>query len=511
SWAKLCRPLHLGGLGFRDFAIFNQALLAKQCWRILQNPDLLLSRVLKSVYFPSETILTASGRARPSWGWKSIIHGRDLLLRGLRWQVGCGHLIDPCIDNWLPNPSLLKPRLCRSTPYLGPPTVSGFIRNGVWNGPLLRYWFTPESVSSIMSIPLPLSQVHDRIIWHFTPSGEYSSSSGFALGLSLNEDRSILSASPYDDEIWATVWSLKVQPKLRFFLWRLLHRALPTINALNTRDLRLPPLCPVCHLEDETVEHLLFGCFVSRRFYALTNLQPIPYETSHMCLAWRHILQTSPLLGPVWVVAWWRIWKSRNHVVFNATQFRIHVMFRQFSHHAAELSLVQHCSSLVPRSSPLRAPVPSEWVAPLRDRLKINVDGAVRAGVGGGTGWVLRDSSGSILNAIGTPYPGISDPQVLELLALRDACLWCLRFNVLQVDIEGDAETTFSLLSSSRVWASSGGAIVDEILLLHRQVPSFRFCLVRRSGNRAAHSVARLALDFLPGNLSVVLSPWVEP
>ncbi|CAN1320748.1 unnamed protein product [Linum perenne] len=145
------------------------------------------------------------------------------------------------------------------------------------------------------------------------------------------------------------------------------------------------------------------------------------------------------------------------------------------------------------------------------DRLKINVDGAVRAGVGGGTGWVLRDSSGSILNAIGTPYPGISDPQVLELLALRDACLWCLRFNVLQVDIEGDAETAFSLLSSSRVWATSGGAIVDEILLLQRQVPSFRFCLVRRSGNRAAHSVARLALDFLPGNLSVVLSPWVEP
>ncbi|CAN1188768.1 Uncharacterized mitochondrial protein AtMg00310 [Linum perenne] len=93
SWAKFCRPQHLGGLGFQDFAIFNQTLLVKQCWRILENPELFLSRVLKSVYFPSESSLTASGRARPSWGWQIIIHGRNLLLHGLRWQVGSGNLI----------------------------------------------------------------------------------------------------------------------------------------------------------------------------------------------------------------------------------------------------------------------------------------------------------------------------------------------------------------------------------------------------------------------------------
>jgi hypothetical protein len=57
SWEKMGISENQGGLGFRDLVMFNKALLAKQFWRILQNPDSLVVAIMKAKYFPHGTML----------------------------------------------------------------------------------------------------------------------------------------------------------------------------------------------------------------------------------------------------------------------------------------------------------------------------------------------------------------------------------------------------------------------------------------------------------------------
>uniref|UniRef100_A0A453L8F8 Uncharacterized protein n=1 Tax=Aegilops tauschii subsp. strangulata TaxID=200361 RepID=A0A453L8F8_AEGTS len=77
SWQKMCAVKRDGGMGFRDQEAFNQALLAKQAWRVLQCPSSLCARVLKARYFSEDTILTATCPATASYTFQSILHGRD--------------------------------------------------------------------------------------------------------------------------------------------------------------------------------------------------------------------------------------------------------------------------------------------------------------------------------------------------------------------------------------------------------------------------------------------------
>ena len=71
-------------MGFRDLRAFNMALLAKQGWRLTINPSSFCARVVKSIYLPAGSFLTAVKGAHASWLWTSLLQGRDVLLKGIR-------------------------------------------------------------------------------------------------------------------------------------------------------------------------------------------------------------------------------------------------------------------------------------------------------------------------------------------------------------------------------------------------------------------------------------------
>ena len=101
-----------GGLGFRDMKMFNQALLARQAWRLVAFTDSLCASLLKARYYPNGDLLDTAFPSVVSPTWKAIIFGLELLKKGAIWRVGNGRQIKIWRHAWIPKPISLRPGGC---------------------------------------------------------------------------------------------------------------------------------------------------------------------------------------------------------------------------------------------------------------------------------------------------------------------------------------------------------------------------------------------------------------
>ncbi|KAG2252099.1 hypothetical protein Bca4012_099653 [Brassica carinata] len=103
-----------------------------------------MARVLKGRYFPSSSILTARETKQSSYIWKSLLHGRDLITKGVCFVIGSGNVIDTWNDLWLP-----------TTPPRPPAPLSDQSGN-------IRNTMTHDDAEEILSIKLCSSYEVDQ-------------------------------------------------------------------------------------------------------------------------------------------------------------------------------------------------------------------------------------------------------------------------------------------------------------------------------------------------------------
>ena len=102
----------VGGMGFRDLALYNDSLLAKHAWHLLHNKTSLFYKVFKARFFPNSTIMEAADSRMGSYAWKNILRGRDIIQRGARWRVRNGENINIWQQRWLPRKHLTNLPIC---------------------------------------------------------------------------------------------------------------------------------------------------------------------------------------------------------------------------------------------------------------------------------------------------------------------------------------------------------------------------------------------------------------
>ncbi|XP_018435786.1 uncharacterized protein LOC108808085 [Raphanus sativus] len=270
-------PRNAGGLGFREIEQFNDALLAKLAWRILKTPDSLLAQTLLGKYCHSTPFLASHAPSNSSHGWRGILAGREVLLKGLGWVVGSVRRL---------NVEAIRQHL-------------------------------PQYEDLIRAIPLSQYSMQDELVWLPDKTGTYTTKTGYALCKINVEDTDI-------NFNWKKlIWGVKTTPKLKHFLWKVKNKAIPVGENLLRRGIEVEGRCKRCGIL-ETDRHLFSQCPFAIRVWnlILAVLKPNPNSIStpaSLLTACHRMINLPPSgLSSTDLFPWvlWYLWIARNKLVF---------------------------------------------------------------------------------------------------------------------------------------------------------------------------------------------------
>ncbi|CAO2192714.1 unnamed protein product [Urochloa humidicola] len=517
SWEKFTKSKGQGGLGFRDLALFNQALLARQAWRLVERPDSLCARVLKAKYYPNGNLLDTAFPVCQSPTWKAIVHGLELLKKGIVWKIGSGTNIRIWRDPWLPRRWTFKPagkrRPCRLK------WVSQLIDQTTmeWKQELILDYFKHFDVQHILDIRLPTRPREDCISWHFEKSGVFSVRSAYRLARDLQEvDRGnhlSTSANQEQRSVWNQFWKMPIPHKILVFGWRVMNNGLATQRNKRSRSIVPNSCCEICGMEDETVAHALVQCQHAKllRQAVRTHWPSLPDELQCTRLQPENLLATLNGLdvdaGAKLLLLLWRTWQVRNNITHESEKFSIVGSVNFLLKYWQEVCSVrqQQKGSDPHGKSPVldslrddtKCKLPrlkGRWKPREQGWIKLNVDGAFDSCTGdGGVGVIIRDREGSVLLSSWRYFQRGKDAEEMEALAAKEGLMLAAEWHACNTILETDCITVARALRERNAGRSNTSFILEEAMEAAGGLPEWTVVHARRECNEAAHELAQLA------------------
>ncbi|XP_062088962.1 uncharacterized protein LOC133795529 [Humulus lupulus] len=77
SWAQVCLPKALGGLGFKEGSVWKKIILAKFIWALSTKQDVLWVKWIDGIYLKGQTFWSYHLKPDVSWYWRKICYLRE--------------------------------------------------------------------------------------------------------------------------------------------------------------------------------------------------------------------------------------------------------------------------------------------------------------------------------------------------------------------------------------------------------------------------------------------------
>lgn len=206
------------------------------------------------------------------------------------------------------------------------------------------------------------------------------------------------------------IWAVQTPSKLKMFLWKCLHRRLPTRDRLHKFFDSIDPRCVLCHGHLETTNHLFSSCPATSGLWCfLSDKLQLPTPTEPIATWFWN--QTKEDLGFVsWF--WWYISKSRNDTIFKFNPFHppsvLGKIFKAIHEQNIARTFINHTNA--------NCLYPARWTIPSGDTHKLNFDGSFHPTHGtAGIGGILRDDCGTLVR-------GFTSGRPLRPLLWRQKC-----------------------------------------------------------------------------------------
>uniref|UniRef100_A0A2N9E606 RNase H type-1 domain-containing protein n=1 Tax=Fagus sylvatica TaxID=28930 RepID=A0A2N9E606_FAGSY len=322
-----------------------------------------------------------------------------------------------------------------------------------------------------------------------------------------NRDQPSHSNLEIESNLWKNIWSLKVIPRVKSFLWRACLEALPTKANLFNRHLATSPLFDECHQEPEDIMHVIWYCKITnevwRDYKFLAGIYKISPPMSlagllSVVMNCKNEVEIQSFAAIAWLL-WNRRNKRRFEHVWDSTQ-----SIKQHS-----LSLIEEYATTCEVQGPSCPTSTNIQWSPLRgNHRKINFDGALFAeSNSAGIGVIVRDSSGNPEATLSKRIVSPSSPATIEALAALEAVKLAKNLGLTEVEFEEDASEIISALEDPSANLSMYGNIISDTQLEAGSLQWFCFSHVKRKANEVAHVLARKAKDIVDSFLWTQLMP----